>query len=439
MRRRKRINKQKLFSFISLIFILTCCIWYGGRAVYFYMETHKTTKTKEITLTKKLMTGNKNLKKKNEEYYYYQNADNNYIIYSNLVFRILKITKDDKLVLISDEPITNLAMGTESTYKESNIINWLNTNTTKKNSGILEKNLNDPNKYLVENKTCTDSLDDIKKLTCNDISNEKISLLTINDYINTGSTKSFINNGNTTYLANTNSEKEKWLIDEDGKLTTDDGSGIYGVKIVITLKENTNLKSGDGSINDPYKFEEDNTYFGSYIKLDDDIWRVYSEEDDTLKLSLNDYLKEQGEALTYIYSSNNSFHNDTIYGSLAYYLNKTYLNNLSYKDSIITNNYSNGYYTSDEDYDYSSALESKADTKVSNLSIGDVILNNSLDGYFLATGLYNKSDYVYIAKKNGNTDTIKVTKEAKIVPCISINKNKLTKGSGTKDDPYRME
>ena len=45
-RKRKKTNKrklnwQKIFSFISFVFILTCFFWYGGRAIYFYLDSKK--------------------------------------------------------------------------------------------------------------------------------------------------------------------------------------------------------------------------------------------------------------------------------------------------------------------------------------------------------------------------------------------------------------
>lgn len=439
MKKKRRINGQKIFSFISLIFILTCCIWFGGRAIYFYMESHKSTKSKEVTLAKKLMTGNKSLKKVGDDYYYYQNVNNNYVSYSNLLFRILKITKDNKLILITDAPITSLAFGTDIEFDNSPILNWLNKNSTIEDSGILENSLNQPTKYLDRTETCIDNIRDIKNITCKKKTDNIVSILSVEDYINSGSTKSFINNGYYTYLANENGDGEKWIINDAGKLTSDDGSGIYGIKAVITLKSTSTLSKGNGTKDNPYRIDGDKTYFGSYVQLDKDVWRVYEEDDKLIKLSLDNYLRADDMDVKHIYSNSNSFHNDTTVGSLAYYLNTTYLKSLSYSNLVVTNNYDNGYYNEDEDYDYKTSLNKKADTKVANLSIGNIVLNNSLDNYFMSTGLYDKSDYVYLSKKNGTMDTIKVTKEANIVPCISIEKNKLVKGSGTKDDPYRTE
>ena len=177
----------------------------------------------------------------------------------------------------------------------------------------------------------------------------------------------------------------------------------------------------------------------NYVKLGEDIWRVYSIEENTIKLSLNDYLKEDNEDVLYKYSSNGYYHNDTIYGSLAYYLNNTYLNNLSYKNNILSNTWSNGIYGTSNNYNYKETLSTKIDTKVTVLSIGNVILNGELSDYYLSTGVSQSNSLVYTVKNNGTLYGKSSTSTSKIVPTISIDKNILTKGKGTIDSPYEME
>ena len=308
-----------------------------------------------------------------------------------------------------------------------------------KYTGILENNLNNTKSYLTKTETCIDNINNIKKITCKKTNkNNYLSLLSVTDYINTGAENSFINNEKYTYLAN-NKNKKIWFIDEDGKLNTGSGEDIYGVKPVITLKNKIKLISGDGSSNNPYIIEKEKTKFGSFVKLDEDIWRVYEEDEEYLKLSLNDYIKVNDENLEYSYSNDNYYHNDTTYGSLAYYLNHKYLYSLSYNDLIENSKYHNSYYGEDNNYDFSSVMNTTVDTKVALLSIGDPILNNTLDNYFLLAGPGKESEEVYIASKNSTLNTAYATDEAYIVPTITIKKENLQKGSGTLNDPYRTE
>lgn len=422
---------------------MVCIIFYGGRFLYFYLDNKKTEKTEEQLFAQTIIKNNldsKNFKQINTDYYFYNDALNNYITYSNLMFRIVKVTSNNEIVLISDNSLTSLAYGEDKEYDESYLVHWLNKKSDD-TSGILEGNLNQASTYLEKTETCTDKVSDIEKISCKSVNdNYYFSILSMVDYINTGGTKSFINNGQSIYLANTNQEGKVWYINESGKLDTDDGDGIYGVKVVITLKATVSLKDGNGSQDHPYRFEEDNqNLFGSYVKLGDDVWRVYDVDNNIIKLSLNSLLEVDNEKIRHLYSNHTYYHNDTVFGSLAYYLNTTYLNSLSYKDLILNYQYSNSYYGSSTNYDYANSLNTSIDTKVANLSVGDVFVNSILDNYFLATGDEKNGKNVYVARKDGTIDTKKVQNEAYIVPCISMDKNNLTKGTGTFTDPYRTE
>ena len=435
------INKQKIFIFISFIFLLVCVLWYGGRAIYFYLDSRKTIENEDKLLAQLIVDknyGTDNFKKINGDSYFYNDAKSNYLTYSNILWRIIKVTKDNEIVLISENPLTVLAYGEDKNLKSSYITKWLNDKNTD-DSGILEKNLNNVDNYLMKTKTCTDNVKNVENISCKKTNNDSyLSLLSVMDYINTGTDESFINNGNYTYLANTNNKNKVWYINEDGKLDTTDGTDIYGVKAVITIKPTVSLVSGDGTEGSPYKIEDKNSYFASYVKLGEDIYRVYDDKDNVLKLSLNNYLTVDNEPLEYIYSNDDYYHNDTIYGSLAYYLNNRYLSSLSYQDSVLNNKYPNIIYGNDSEFEYANINVNTIDTKVYMLSIGDVMLND-LDNYFLATGTNDTDASVYLKLKTGTVDMIDVTDEANVVPCISIDKSILKQGSGTLDDPYRME
>lgn len=449
MRKKKRkINMQKIFCFISFIFILTCCLWYGGRFIYFYLDSKKSTSTATNTnnkIARQLIKDNqksKNFKKYNTEYYFYQDATNNYLMYSNILWRIIKVNEDKSILLISDNAVTSLAYGTnEKDYANSSIIKWLNQDKELNYSGVLENKLNDISNYLVKTTVCTDVIDDATKFNCK-VTNQDyyLGLLSIENYVKTGAKKSFINQNSTTYLANQNKNKEMWYINDEGILDQSEGDDILGIRPTITLSSTVQITSGTGTQKDPYKIENKPNLFGSFVKLDNDIWRIYDLDKDNIKLVLMDYIKSNSnEPLEYIYSNNTYRHNDTIYGSLAYYLNHTYLNSLSYKDLILNSYYYNGYYSEENDFSLEDIYKDEIDTKVGLLSIGDIVLNQELNNYFTSTGLSKSSTSVYINQKGAEITSKKVTSKANIIPCITIKKDKLTKGTGTQEDPYRTE
>ena len=127
------INKQKIFIFISFIFLLVCVLWYGGRAIYFYLDSRKTIENEDELLAQVIIDknyGTDNFKKINGDNYFYNDAKTNYLTYSNILWRIIKVTKDNEIVLISENPLTVLAYGENKNLKSSYITKWLNDKNT---------------------------------------------------------------------------------------------------------------------------------------------------------------------------------------------------------------------------------------------------------------------------------------------------------------------
>ena len=238
------------------------------------------------------------------EYYFVNDADKNYVKYSNILWRILKINSDNELVLVSDKPLTTLAFNPNSEdYLSSDVYKWMNSNDEVENTGILEGQLNNKAKYLVKNKVCIDEFNEIKNTQCSNYNNDNyINLLSIYDYINSGADKSYINNDTNFYLSNLNKDKEVWYVNDSKKLTTSDKEDLLGVKAVITLNSSIEKVSGDGTINNPYVFEQEKGLFGSYVKINEDIWNIYEAKEDSVNLVLNNYLMVNGSEVLNSYS-----------------------------------------------------------------------------------------------------------------------------------------
>lgn len=434
----KKLSFQKIFCFISIIFIGGCCLFYGTRFIKLFIDNEKEKRIEKNTLVKNIKDNNSesdNFKDINGTMYFINDSNNNYLMYSNILWRIIKINNDNSITVISDEPITSLAYGKELDYTNSNINKWLN-NINDDFTGILEKQLNSPNTYLQKTEACLDIVDTIDNKDCQNINNDNyISLLSTIDFANIGNKKSYVVNNNYFYLHNQNSKKEIWYISDEGKVTTSNGLDIYGVKPVITIKSNTDYISGDGTQDNPYIIENEFGLFGSFVKLDNMIWRIYQVNETEVRLVLNNYI----ENLTYQYSNNSSYHNDTVSGSIAYYLNHTFLNSLSFKDKVNEVKWPNGFYNSSNNYDYLDSLSNTVDSKVALISIGDIRLNNKLENYFTMTGTQNRSSSVYSISKYGKVSTKNIGTNLNVVPTISINKDLLTKGNGTINSPFEME
>ena len=436
----KKISIQKIFCFVSILFIASCCIFYGTRFIKLYLANEKRGAEAKNSLAEKIQKKNKenkNFKQINDDYYFINNEENNYLEYSNILWRIFKITKDNKILAISDSSLTSLAYGQDKTFNESYVKMWLNA-SEKEYSGVLETSLQNYQTYLTETNTCLDKVDTIDNKECEKYEGIPITLFDTHDYANIGK-ESYLINGDNFYLVNSTSDNKIWYISSEGKITTSLGTDIIGVRPVITLKANYDYRAGSGSKEDPYIIEDEKQLFGSYVKLGNDIWRVYQVNNDEIKLMLNDYLKVNDKYLTYSYSSSNSLFNTQDKGSIAYYLNNTFLNSLSYKKIIKDSKWSNGYYGSTANYDYEEALKTKVNAKVALLSIGDVILNKDLKDFYTTTGSALKGTMIYTIKENKKPVTKYMNSELNVVPTISIDKTILTKGNGTLESPFEME
>lgn len=437
----KKLSFQKLFCFISFLFIFSCCVFYGTRFIKLYLESKKTQIVEENSLAKALKEKHKddeNFKSINGSNYFINNEEKNYLMYSGILWRIIKINTDNSILLISNNSVTSLSYG-ETDYENSYINKWL-TDTDKEYSNIFEKELNDKEKYLEKTTTCVDSMDELTNNVCTKTSEENyVTTLSSIDYLNVGSKNSYLNTNEYFYLSNINSENKIWYISNDGKPAVNKGTDGYGVKPVIKLKPNINHIKGDGTKENPYVIEEKNGLFGSYVKLGNDYWRIYKTEDKTVRLVLNDYLKVNGNELEQIYSNTSSYHNDTKAGSIAYYLNNNFLNSLSYKDIIDETDWPNGFYGSESKYDYEQSLNKTIKTKVAMQSIGDIILNTEATNYMIMTGNTQNGNYIYSMLGNKKLITKSINQELYVIPTIAIDSSLLTKGTGSYESPYEME
>ena len=438
----KKLSFRKIFCFISFLFLLSCCIFYGTRFIKLYLENQEERSSETNTLVKVIRDNNNNsnnFKEINNIEYFINNPDNNYILYSNLLWRIIKINEDNSITLISDKSLTSLAYGKSLSYEDSYIFKWLNQ-TNDEYSGILEKHLNNKELYLQPTNTCLDTINELDNKECQNIDNKNyLSLLSTTDFINIGNKESFVINNENFYLGNTTDELEVWFVDNEGKITTNNGLDIIGVRPVITIKSNIEYLEGTGSIDNPYTIEKEIGLFGSYVNLDNQLWRIYQVNETEVRLILNDYLKTNNKNFEHIYSNISSYHNDYKQGSIAYYLNNDFLNNLSYKDKIKEVSWSNGYYGTSSNYDYQQSLENTIKTKVATISIGDIILTDNLDNYFTLTGTKNKGTTIYTLNKDKTISTKNIQNKNYIIPTISIDTNLLTKGTGSYDNPLEME
>lgn len=437
------VDYQKLFNTISIGFICACVLFYGTRFTSLYIKNKKVEVENVNTLYKVIFNtnfGKENFVDIGGNHYFKNEVDNNYVTYSNILWRIIRINADNSVTLISENPLVSLAYKEEVNFKESYLNKWLNITEEEENTGILEYNLNNPDKYLLKNETCLDVVDKLSNQLCKTTYTDKyLGLMSTSDYVNTGAETSFINNNTKFYLSNTTDTNKIWYITDTNKVSYSDGTDLIGLRPVITVKGNINIVSGNGTLNSPYTFESEKGMFGAYVKLGEDTWRIYQVNEDTINLVLNNLLELNNEAMERIYTNKGYSYNSSKWNTLAYYLNNTYLNSLSYKDKIELNNWANGYYGADNNYNYKEALTDTKEAYVGLLNITNIRLNNELKNYFLMTGSTKNGSLIYLASNNGTIYPTSSDEKNYVLPTITIKKELLTKGEGTIDSPLEME
>ena len=414
MSRRKKRIIENIFNIISIIFIIGCCGFYGYRLIKYY-KVFNPKKTElnggllSISVPKNnaIVTSGDGLYHIGGSYIYKGNVDNNYITFSGLTFRILKINYGSTVELILDEPITSLSWNKELTsydkselnkYLNEEFIKYLNTDLLTKTTVCLDV-INE-----VNNKECKNILDDVY-----------VKVLDINTYLNTISTESYINETDDYIWLSDRNDTMAWHTN-GYNISTSFTNNYYGVLPIITLDMDVELIGGTGTINDPYRIDATKDYsLGNYVKLDNDLWRIIRSDDKTITLNLDN---ELDKLMSF---GNTTEFNPTINGSLAYYLNNDYYNSLNYKNIILESNYNDG------------SKDFKA--KVSIPSIIDPKFSKNENQYYLINSADETNMYVY----SDTVSTCKSTLAKSVKPVITINKDVLKSGNGSLDTPYVME
>lgn len=374
----------------SFLFTLFCIILIVLATLLVFNLFRIYNKAKNINLLSEYIiknneiTNKNGLNKENSSYIFKGETDNNYILYNNLLWRIVKINNDSSITLILDDYINMLPKNLINSFFE-NLTNNLNTD------------------YLTKNKVCIDEMND-NEITCNKINNNSyISLLSAYDYLN-----SF-------YEEQTFITKDKeimWLYNNDNHTNGDSISksnenNFYEIRPVITLKANTTYKTGNGNKDNPYKIDDESFGLGSIVKINNETYVVYDFIDDIKLMSLNTIDKLNKEkVLDYL--------NNELYEKLNY---NNILNNLS----IYTGTYNN---KKDDLY------KEKEIKKIGIPNILDIKINNDITNYYLPNKI-NNFDLIYDNPIiYGDTKTIHKTRYT-----ISLSKDK-TKNFIKEDSIY---
>ena len=403
---KKEVNKKEIRFKKRIIFCIGCLIFVLIIISYLIIN----------------FINNKDIGNKNEVNFDIKNEDvyidgdtkifkgenpNNYVVFNKLLFRIISINKDNSLDIISNDEV-NILMN-----KDNDIDKYLNE--------VFLNNID--KKDLTKVTYCKDKISKIEKRECQNIdSSNYVRLPSIEDIINS------IDDGKS-YLLN---DRKYWLNNYDnnmgytvsnGKIIKTNSDELLEVRPVIRLNNNIKVISGDGSKDNPYIVNDyKDITIGDYVKIDNDIWNVYDTNNGEVGLYLSNGLTKMmafGKSNKYNLSDKDN---------IGYYLNNNYLEGLSYKNIINNHKWDVGNYKNS----YKDIYKETVKAKIGMLSTADLKLNNDNELFYLISPKDDNTVYLYDSEI---TDT-KINLVRKIVPTIYIDKNRITSGDGSKDNPY---
>ena len=107
---KRKINFQKIFNAVSIVFLSVCFLFYGIRFLTLYIKSARKMTIEANTVGNKLKKENKDILKNIEgTYYFIKKKKTNYVSYSGILWRAIKIEENNTVTLVSDNAITVLA------------------------------------------------------------------------------------------------------------------------------------------------------------------------------------------------------------------------------------------------------------------------------------------------------------------------------------------
>ena len=434
------------FNFLSLVAIIGVGIYFGYRSLYYYSKQNMKIKEEAQTLNGLIIQNNKVVQKdevglhQDTEGYYFKGAvESNYVSFYNKTYRVIRINDDNSVRMISENIEGSFMWGEDSHYKKSNIRTVLNKIKTE-HSGMYLDTIPNYKNYLSVTKYTEDKMVNEKLEYSDKTIEDYVTLLSLKDYTTATGKNSYLNNGKLFFLIGFDEDKGNLYVEDDGSIQSCDSLDGLGIRPVITLKKNMVVSGGNGSKDDPYVIDtgNDKSYVNSYVKLGNDMWKVY-QDGENLKLNLNGYIKEGDNEVIRNYSTTNSIFDLNDRKNIAYYLNTDYLNGLSYNNLLVDFDQNIGEISDDRGYDYSNIYSNTVTCKVGLLNIFDFVASSELENFFYINTTSEVGSMEYDRFSSELLEESDVRDEKHIVPTISIAKSSIKNGKGTLDDPYVVE
>ena len=450
MAKKKILKITPILITLNILLLIVITSFYTFRLVKYYKLEHQNSPTGIVKLSSEIIKNQTYLNTTNglifdentKTYIYKGKVSNNYLLYSGNLYRILSVDKNNNVKLVSEKNLSIIYSGLEKGFEKSYINNWLNIGDSK-NSGKFEKSLYNSDKLLTNTYMCNDTVDDLKNIKCeNNTNNYKITLMSLYDYKTAGGNNSFLNNGCSYYLSTLDSNNNNYYVNKNGeiglnKITTK----MYGIRPVITIKGDSELLNGDGSIDNPYIIEEhniktlNNTYVGNIISFNNNIYKVVEVNNEKVKIVLNGVLKQNDTDLKISFDNySNKFDLNTNIGK---YLNNDFLNSIKDNQKIVSSDWGIGKLSLDN-LDYLSTYNETVNAKIGMLSLGDFYVNDYINTFTLSRGIEG-NNIIEVINNDGNIYGDLITSKYNVSPSFYLNGNiEIIGGIGSELGPYEL-
>ena len=448
-KRRLKIRPVLITLNVSLLIIIA--LFYTFRLVKYYLKEngHKDADTTtllvdELIKKQSYVDQTKGLvhDKNANIYRYIGKVEDNYLEYSGILFRIVGIDKDNNIKAISDSNLTLMYSGLEKGFDKSYVYKWLNK-SDEKYSGIFENNMDSTDKYLTNTYLCDDVVSDLKNINCEKNNNAlKITLLSLYDYASAGGKESYLNNGESYYLSTIDDKNNNYFINTTGDVGLNKiSSKIYGVRPVITIKNDVALMHGDGSKTSPYAVIEksisklSDVYISKYINYSGNTYRVIS-TGENVKIALSDNIKDGDKYLEKTFGGKNNIYSTTK-KTIGEYLNNTYYKSIKNNDLIVKSSYGIGSNTLDN-LDYT-AVYSKTDTfNIGMLTLGDMFISDTKNVLTMNRGIESNM-IINVINKDGNVFGDLIASKYEVRPTMYLKGDiDIVSGDGSISSPYEL-
>lgn len=248
---------EKVFRIVSIIIIVGCCLLYGGRLIYYYNKLKpEKVDGKIVEYIAQTIKGENGIAYENaglyingSDYVFRGDVKSNYVTYSKMLWRIVRINADGSVKLIlEDGADTSSFNDADNKFENSTIYDYLNTTFVSK--------LTEADKYLSNAGICADNIQNVTKMTCdNKLDDIKVGLLNVEEFaLSLIDNQSFIKSEDAFWLVNGYDNDKVWVTYEN-KLTQDSYLEEYDVRPVITLNSKVKIVDGKGTEKAPYEIE----------------------------------------------------------------------------------------------------------------------------------------------------------------------------------------